>query len=125
MKLRNCLSAVDKLVPNSFDQDVKIGWINELEAQIVDEIINTHETEDDEDYEFSAYTEDDLDSDLLVPEPYSNVYHRYLEMNIHLENGDFGRYNNAQVLFNNAYLTYQNFYNRTVLPRQNNPYFVV
>ncbi len=53
-----------------------------------------------------------MDSELTIPEPFSEVYLFYLDMKIAYGNNDSRRYNMAATEYNNAYLSYQQYYNR-------------
>ena len=53
-----------------------------------------------------------LDSNLLVPEPYDDLYIHYLDQRIAYNNNDTRRYNAAAQQYNNALLTYQQYFNR-------------
>lgn len=64
-----------------------------------------YEEMDDDDFTMS--------SELAVPEPFSELYLYYLDMKIGYNNNDSRRYNMAATEYNNAYLAYQQYYNRT------------
>lgn len=66
---------------------------------------------------FSGYDDStDLNTELLVPEPFDEMYLRWLESQIDYYNGEYGKYNNAIVMYNAAYEAYRNEYNRTHMP---------
>lgn len=67
--------------------------------------ILTYEEMDDDDFKMS--------SELAVPEPFAELYLFYLDMKIAYNNNDSRRYNMAATEYNNAYLAYQQYYNRT------------
>ena len=54
---------------------------------------------------------------LLVPEPYSELYRWYLEMQIDLVNMELAKHNNSLMLFENAWREYAGMYHRTHLPK--------
>jgi len=115
MTIGECLEQVDALAENLYSQAQKVRWLSDLDGQVANEVITTHEG--GEGFAFAGYDEEtDPGTELLVPAPYSDLYRWYLEFKIHLENGDMVRYNNALTLYNNAYLTYQDYYNRTHMP---------
>jgi len=64
--------------------------------------------------------EKDMDTVLLVPEPYSSLYVKYIAAQVDYYNGEIGRYNNSMVMFNMALASFADFYNRTNMPRQDN-----
>lgn len=65
-------------------------------------------------YEFKGYDENtNMDTELLVKEPYTDLYKFYLMGMINLQNEEYDRYQNAAVLFNNAYRDFANYWNQT------------
>lgn len=59
-----------------------------------------------------------MDHELLVPFPYTNVYDYWLQSQIDLNNGELGKYNNTQAMFNAAFQTFSDYYTRTHMPKQ-------
>ena len=57
-------------------------------------------------------------AELLAPTPYDGLYRHYVEAQIHYANGEMERYNNACAAWNNALLTYRDFWCRSHMPRQ-------
>lgn len=57
-----------------------------------------------------------MDSELSIPNPYSEIYLMYIDMKIAFYNNDSRLYNVAAQEYNNAYLTYQQLFNRTHTP---------
>lgn len=64
----------------------------------------TYQEMDDDDFKMS--------SELAVPEPYTDMYLYYLDTKIAYNNNDSRRYNMAATEYNNAFLAYQQYYNR-------------
>lgn len=116
MTIGQALEIIDKKYPNHFDDAVKIGWLSELDGKVHAEILLTH---DGDVTAFGGYRyDDDRDTTLLVPEPFAyGVYTRYLEMMIDQEYKEIERYNQSATLYNAAYLEFENWYNRTHMPR--------
>lgn len=116
MTIMDALYRIDELKPNSYSQPEKIKWLSSLDGVIKSEIIDTHEG--GEDIVFSGYGEDaDLSTVLLVPAPYDDIYLKWLEAMIDYTNGEYGKYNNSLVAYNDAYDLYQKHYNRTYMPK--------
>ena len=66
---------------------------------------------------FTGYDENtDLQTELLVPTPYDDLYLRWMEAMIDFHNGEYGKYNNAVDMFTTSYEAFQNYYNRTHMP---------
>ena len=67
---------------------------------------------------FEAYDDTtDLDTELLAPAPYDDVYIRWLETRIDYANGEYGKYNNSMVAYNDFYDSFKNHYNRNHMPK--------
>lgn len=116
MTIMDALYRIDELKPNSYSQPEKIKWLSSLDGVIKSEIIDTHEG--GEDKAFSGYDEyADLSTVLLVPAPYDDIYLKWLEAMIDYTNGEYGKYNNSLVAYNDAYDLYQRHYNRTHMPK--------
>lgn len=116
MKILEAITKIDTLKPNSYTQDEKIKWLSTLDGIIKSEIIDTHE--DGEDIVFDGYESDtSLDTVLLVPSPYCDVYIRYLEAQIDYANAEYGKYNNSMAMYNSAYSSFERYYNRTHMPK--------
>lgn len=116
MTLQEVIDRADILKPNSYSQNEKIWWLSCLDGTIYEEIISTHEG--GEKVVFSGYDSKTLlNTQLLVPAPYDEIYIRYLEMQINYANGEFGKYNNSAKMYEEAYASFQRYYNRTHMPK--------
>lgn len=116
MTLMDALHRIDSIKPNSYNQDVKIAWLSTLDGIIKTEIIDTHEGADN--VVFNGYKDDtDLNTILLVPAPYDEIYLFWLESKIDYWNGEIGKYNNSIVMYNEAYSTFAKHYNRMHMPK--------
>ena len=116
MTIIEAINHIDSLKPNSYTQQDKILWLSNLDGIIKNEIIDTHEGS--ENVTFDGYdAETALDTVLLVPAPYDDVYIKWLEAQIDYVNGETNRYMNSMIMYNTAYSTFERFYNRTHMPR--------
>ena len=115
MKISDAIYLVDKLKPNQYSPDLKIGWLSKLDGQIYKEVIATHANSPIESFE--GYDGADPEKELLVPYPYDeDVYNYFLQAQIDKENGETAKYNQSITLYNNAFHAFQAWYNRTHLP---------
>lgn len=141
MTTGEAIKRVNDLKPNTYTDQMKIAWLSELDGKIFQEVILTHEVrkhhhhhhwpdpldrEDDSmeekehhhhhhHCEFKPYK--DLTDELIVPFPHAgDVYTFYLMSQIDLHNAETAKYNQSIVLFNAAYQTYSDWYNRTHKP---------
>lgn len=115
MTINELISEVDELKPNTYGDEQKLKWINKVEGTIFKEIILTHEPDGElEDVEFTEYTsKTNMDTKLLVREPYSDLYKYYLFSMIDMHNEEYDRYQNSSQMFNESYQQFANFWNRT------------
>lgn len=113
MNINEVLSEVNECKPNQYGDKTMIGWLSVLEGKIVDEVFNTHEGEH---IEFAGYTENDINTELLVPDTYADVYRYYIYAMIDFHNGEYTRYAASMTVFNNAMQDFKNYYNRTHKP---------
>lgn len=127
MTIRDAISKVDALKPNTYKEEDKVRWLSTLDTRVKTQIIDAHECSDP--VFFYGYT--DLDSEtelseteLLVPPPYDSMYLRWLEAMIDYHNSDDDRYNNAIILFNNDYESYKKYYTRTHMPLSKGKRFI-
>ncbi len=116
MTISEILAEVDEIKPNTYDDNIKIKWLSELDGKVFNELVTTHEHEDD--IEFKGYTEADIDEELLIPFPYTDTYRNWLFAMIDYSNGETDRFSNSMVMFNNAYSTYAKYFNSTNKPIQ-------
>jgi hypothetical protein len=116
MKIIDAITQIDNLKPNNYTQEDKIVWLSRLDEMIKKEIIDTHE--DGEEIVFEGYNEETpVETELLVPSPYDEIYPRWLEAQIDYSNSEYGRFNNSMTMFNTSFGGYANFYNRKHLPK--------
>ena len=116
MNIIEAIANIDSYKPNNYTQPDKVAWLSRLDAMVKKEIIDTHEG--GEDIVFEGYTDDTpVETELLIPAPYDEVYLRWLEAQIDYANGEYGRYNNSMVMYNTAFTAFANYYNRNHMPK--------
>lgn len=115
MKIIEAINRIDSLKHNTYTNSDKVAWLSRLDSMVKKLVIDTHEGADD--VTFTGYDDStDLQTELLIPEPFDEVYLRWMEAQIDYHNGEYGKYNNAILMYNTAYEAYQNYYNRTHMP---------
>lgn len=115
MTIMEAIYRVDAQKPNVCSQDEKIRWLSVLDGIVKNEIIDTHEG--GEGVSFKGYSAlSDLNTELLIPAPYDEVYIHWIEMHIDYANAEYGKYNNSMAMYTNAYSTFERYYNRTHMP---------
>ena len=116
MKIIEAINQIDSLKHNTYSQRDKIVWLSRLDSMVKRLIIDTHEGGDD--VTFTGYTDTtDPETELLVPAPFDEMYLRWLEARIDYANGEYGKYNNAILVYQTAYDAYANYYNRNHMPK--------
>lgn len=116
MKLIEAISKIDNFKHNTYTQEDKVAWLSRLDELVKLEILDTHV--DGEGAGFSGYdTQTNVETELLVPPPYDEMYLRWLEAQIDYANGEYDRYNNSMEMFNAAFRGYSSYYNRTHMPK--------
>ena len=116
MTILEAINRVDATKPNSYTQIEKVDWLSTLDGIIKSQIIDTHEG--GENIVFESYDANTLlDTMLLVPAPYDDIYIRWLEARIDYANGEYSKYNNSLTAYNDAYDLYARHYNRKHMPK--------
>lgn len=89
MTLRDLLNKVSEEKPNSFTEDKLISFVNEVEAEVSEELNIENKP---------VYTDNhtDLDKTLLVSAPYDRLYISYVKAMIDYTNEEYDSYANNQ-----------------------------
>ena len=88
MRIREAIETIDRLMPNQYGEEDKVRWLGELDGIADREVFRAHEREEDMG-EFTGYPPGvDLDTILMIPFPYEDIYRWYLEMKICDANGE-------------------------------------
>jgi hypothetical protein len=105
MTPNKAIEQVDSLKPNPYSDEVKLGWINDLEGMVKRLVI--------QDKDFTPYVyPDDMDNELLIPAPFDNAYGLYIEAMIDYYNKEYGNYNNSVAMFDGVFKEYKKAYIR-------------
>ena len=105
MTPNKAIEIVDRVRPNSYSEEDKLRWINELDGMTQRLVIQSDKVEQ------YSYPED-MDKELLIPAPFENVYPMYLEAQIDYHNREYGNYNNSVMMFDSIYKEYKKAYIR-------------
>lgn len=115
MKIIEAINRIDSLKHNTYTQNDKVAWLSRLDSMVKRLIIDTHEGA--ENVTFTGYDDKtDLNTELLVPAPFDEMYLRWLEAQIDYTNGEYDKYNNSAAMYQTTYDGYANYYNRTHMP---------
>lgn len=122
MKIINAISRVDALYFNTFSVPEKIRWLSKLDWMIKRNILDTHEGSETE---FNGYTpETDLQTELLAPVPYDEMYIPWLQAQMELALKEIDSYNASIMIFNTEYEAFEGYYNRNHMPKQRGKRFL-
>jgi len=99
------IEKVDRVKPNSYSEEDKFGWINELDGMVQRLVFQNDEVKQ---YSYP----DDMDKELLIPAPYDDVYALFLEAKIDYYNREYANYNNSATMFEAQYSEYKKDYIR-------------
>ena len=119
MTLGELIAHFREIKVTQYDDYTLVDWVNELEGKLYYEIISWHECTDLPAPKVYK-TETDMDEFLMVPQPYTSIYLRFLDAQTDHRNGDIPRYRNSMELFNAARDDFANWVNSTYLPKQPN-----
>lgn len=125
MTVQQAIERANKMkAGNAVPDEMKIEWLNELEATIYDELILTHLHKlngrwwrmEQGKWAFQkapVYVpgEDD-DTELIAERPYDEIYVYWLMAKIDLFSQELNKYDNDFALFDNQYQRYKRFYNK-------------
>ena len=120
MTVTELISVYDAQRPNKISAELKTRWIKELERILYVETIMTHEGDPrftplkTEDEYFDTW---DDTSEVIARPPFDSVYTYWMDMQNASNQNDTKRYNFAATMYNNALLSYQQYYNRTYQPK--------
>ena len=103
MTIAEIIEYVDNVKPNAFEEEDKLGWLNELEKTIQTDVWD--ETSD-------IVTHESTDEDTLLGAQWDQVYYSYLEARIALACGEFNEYANLMQTYNSFAGEYQRWYCR-------------
>jgi hypothetical protein len=131
MTLDDVIEKVATLKPHQFDDATVTSWVSDVEMSMWDDIVSHYddtnpEVEYDDDGELitdlprpEAYDATaDGDTELMVPAPYDDVYIKYCAAQVDYWAGDYARYNNSMIMYNQALDKYASWFNRTYLSKQ-------
>lgn len=107
---------VDELRPNSVSADTKAKWLARCDGLIWDNLIKRHEGAHCM-RPFMGETESEaLYGEMMIDEPYAQVYEWYLMAQIDMANGDTDWYNNDMLKYNETLETFAKKWNREHRP---------
>lgn len=118
MTIKEAIAQLDNLKPNMYGEPDKKRWLSRLDTRIWQDILLTHELNEGEELpEFEPYDVDTSgETELLVGEPYDEMYVRWLEAQVDYANREFDGFNNSNAVFESIYGAFRNAYNQSHMP---------
>ncbi len=120
MKIEEAIQRFDALVYNDFSREEKVRWLSQLDGTIKKRLIDTHRQPEPVVWKPYGVDTDPETTELLVPEPFDELYMVYLEMQVYRYMQEYGKYNNGAMLFNELFHRYACQYAQTheaILPQ--------
>ena len=105
MKANKVIERLDAIRPNSYSEEQKLDWINNLEEMVQRLVMQSQEIH-------SLSYPEDMDTELLITAPFDNLYGLYLESMIDYYNREYGYYNNSALMFETRFTEYKKSYIR-------------
>lgn len=105
MTPNKAIEIVDRLKPNSYSDEDKLRWINELEGMVQRLVIQSDKVTE---LTYPA----DLNKGLIIVAPFDDVYTLFLEAKIDYYNREYGNYNNSAMMFEAQFNEYKKDYIR-------------
>lgn len=116
MTLIEAIQRTDAIKPNTYSQSDKIRWLSTVDQTVKEQIVDKHEG--GEGVVFVAYTDETpLDTELLVPAPFEEIYLYWLSAQIDFWDREMGMFNNNMTMYTNAYNEYERHYRREHMPK--------
>lgn len=123
MNIQQALDMADAMLPNMMPREMKIAFLTEIEQLIHKEIVMKHR-HTWEQRTMPEYTADtDPGTELIIPDPYSQLYYYYIMAKIDEQNLEFDKFNTHWALFENKYDTMSDWYTREHMPLTAMPYY--
>lgn len=105
MTPNKAIETVDRLKSNIYGDEDKLRWINELDGMVQRLVF---QNKDIKEYSYP----EDMDTELMIPAPFEDLYSLYLESKIDYYNHEYGSYNNSAIVFESRYSDYKKAYIR-------------
>ena len=113
MTINSAIEQTLKLHPDTVSDSIKCRWLSELDGKIMCETM--HRTD------FIPYKfPEDGDKELVVKEPYDNIYELYLIAMSDFFSGEMANYSSSAILFEQAYSEFRKNYIRNNIPPRHN-----
>lgn len=116
MKVKDAIEKTNQLKANAYSEENMSEWLSELENYAIESIFNRAEGNSFAPVKYSY--EDDGEKELMIPDPYSEIYIYYLAAKIDYWNKELDSYNNNMSMYNASYSSFAAKYRREHMPKQ-------
>lgn len=106
MTVKRAIVIADEFRPNAISEDHKFAWVYQVEAEVA-------EMMGEEDLPVNPFPDD---ADLLMPEPYDNIYPLYVVAMIDFYNGETNLFSNDRAMYEEAMSAAKAWYRRNNKP---------
>jgi len=117
MKIIEAINKIDALMPNSYNLGDKIRWLSNLDGTVKQNMIDKFVGSENVSFA-GSHAETDLETELLVPAPYDEMYVYWLQAQIDYWNQELSKYNNSVAMYNTAYSEFERWYIRNHMPKE-------
>ncbi len=114
MKIKDVIAYADEVKPNAFSGAVKVAWLSGLEGRLAAEVFQFAALE----IANFAYTEEDMETELLVASPHDDIYPLWLCAKIDEANGEYNKYQNTMQIYNEHYDSFVRWFAQTYEPAE-------
>lgn len=116
MTVAGLIEKLLELRGTQYSEDTMVGWLNEIEGQVVEDVVNKAEGYA---VKFRPLSYDlDAEKELTIPDRFQDVYINYVLSKLDFHNQETERYNNDVVMFNSAFDAYAAWFRRTHMPKR-------
>lgn len=109
MTVKEAIDKTDAMLPNVCPYAKKASWLYELDTRTEKEFLS-YFTDNERHVGVGYGTKPE--AQLLIPDPFSEVYTYFLALKTALSEGDTGAYSDYSQLFAASYLSFKNHYSR-------------
>lgn len=112
--IKEAIDYASEMKPHAFSEKTLIGWLNALEGRIAVDVFLMSKVELDRIH----YTEEDMNTVLLVDPPHDDIYTLWLQAKIDEANGEYDKYQNSMAIYNEHYGNFVRWFARSYEPAQ-------
>ena len=108
MTISQAIERISAVKESQYDVETMVNWLSDCDGKIHEDLRGYHI----EHLPFERYDPNEMGKQLLVPDPYSELYVHYLAAQIDYFNNELERFNNAMVMYNVALTDFYDWYTR-------------